>query len=147
MNLGVYTTSLGISEETEAIINNLNSGVESDKLTAASLFFNSVAFNPLPMKCGCFNAADLWNFTGTLLTTTLSNVIRASSIVNKAKIYYYYGWEESVPVLHLINISKSRTVEVLCRDENSSKEYHRLTGRSSSGVVNDFNIDQLLELV
>ena len=69
MNLGVYTTSLGISEETEAIINNLNSGVESDKLTAASLFFNSVAFNPLPMKCGCFNAADLWNFTGTLLTT------------------------------------------------------------------------------
>jgi hypothetical protein len=147
MNLGVYTQSMGISNEVEAIVTNLNKGIEENKLSSASLFFNSTGFNPLPLRCGCFNAADLWNFTGKLITTTLSNVVRANSIVNKAEVYYYYGWEEAVPVLHLINISRSKTTKVLCRNKEARDDYYRLTGREPHGVVNDFDLDQLVELV
>ena len=147
MNLAVYTQTLGLNGEVEAIINSLNEGVETSKLSAGSIFFNSVGFNPLPMKCGCFNAADLWNFTGTLLVTTLANFIRASSIVNKAKIVYYHGWEEGVPILHLINISKSKTAKVICRTKEDEREFYRITGKKASGVVDDFNLEQLVKLV
>jgi hypothetical protein len=147
MNLGIYTNSLAVSDETEMIINNLNEGVEDNLLSAASIFFDTVGFNPLPMKCGCFNAADIWNFPGTLMTSSMSSLFRSLKVVNKASIIYYYGWEENPPILSLIGISQQKRVRVVCKDEEAKKEFFRLTGVESNGVINNFNIKEIVKLV
>ena len=147
MNLGIYTTSLAVNDETEMIINNLNEGIESNLLSTASIFFDTVGFNPLPMKCGCFNAADIWNFTGTLITSSMSALFRSLKVVNKASIIYYYGWEEEAPLLSLIGISQEKRVTVICKDKETKKEFFRLTGKEPDSIVNNFNIKELVKLV
>ena len=70
MNLGIYVDTIQKSPETFCIIDQLNKGMESGRLDDASLFFDAVGFNDLPMKFGMFNATAMWAFTGTLLTTS-----------------------------------------------------------------------------
>ena len=38
MDLGIYTNSLAISEETEKIINSINGGIDEGVLNSASMF-------------------------------------------------------------------------------------------------------------
>jgi hypothetical protein len=147
MNLGVYTKSLAMSEEIEMIVNNLNEGIETSLLSSASIFFDTVGFNPLPMKCACFNAADVWNFTGTLIASSMSALFRSLSVVNKASIVYYYGWEEETPLISLIGIANEDGVTIICKDEKSKKEFYRLTGKDPKGIISNFNIKEIVKLV
>ena len=147
MNIGIYTYTLAINDETELIVDALNSGIENGDVTDGSVFFNTVGFNPKPMKFGCFNAADMWNFTGTLVTTTLGNFFKTTGIVNKAKLVYYHGWEENAPVLSLINVSNMDNVDVVCNSDKKAKEYYRLTGKHPKGTAVGFNTKELVKAV
>ena len=112
------------------------------------MFTDAVGFNPIKLKCGCFDSSDLWNFSGTLVTTTLSGLDRALGVVNGMSIVYYYGWQDSPPpVLHLIGSTNRSGIKVVSKDEESNREFYRLTGKKTSGVVNDFNIEELKEVI
>ena len=110
MNLGIYVDSTKENEEMEQVVSSLNEGVTKGHLVDASIFYDTVGHNSLSMKCGCFNAADIWNFTGTLMTSSMSSLFRSLKVVNKASIIYYYGWEENPPILSLIGISQQKRV-------------------------------------
>ena len=148
MDLGVYTESLAISEETEKIINSLNEGIDEGSISSASMFVDTVGFNPLKLKCGCFDSSDLWNFSGTLVATTVQGLSRALGVVNGMSIVYYHGWSGNPPsVLGLIGATKSDRIKIVSKDEDSDKEFFRLTGKKTSGIVNDFNIKKLKEVI
>jgi hypothetical protein len=147
MDLGVYTSSLAISEETEKIIDSLNGGIDDGTLNSASMFVDAVGFNPLKLKCGCFDSSDLWNFSGTLVATTVPGLSRALGVVNGMSIVYYYGWGESPTVLGLIAVTSTNRVKVISKDEESDKEFFRLTGKKTNGIVNNFNIRELKEVI
>ena len=147
MNLGIYVDSLQENEQVHYAIQALNKGIEDNHLVDASLFYDSVGHNAMPTKCGCFNSTDLWNFTGTLITTSLNSAKTALSIVNKFRVYFYHGWEQTNDIFGLINLVKNPTVETICRDGNSAKELYRLTGSTPLGLVDNFNLSEILQQV
>jgi hypothetical protein len=148
MNLGIYIDSLQEDEQFESLALNINAGIEQGLLTDASIFYDTIGHNTIPVKCGCFNSTDLWNFTGNLITTSVNSTLTALNIVNKFKIHFYHGWaSKGENALSLIAATVNPTVKTLCRDEDGAKEFYRITGTTPVGIVNDFNLTEILQQV
>lgn len=142
MNIAFYVDNLGQSEQNEQIFNAMNEAVENDLVSDASLFYNSVNFNPYSSKFGIFNSTDIWNYTGLLIATTINNAIFASKIPNKFKLVYLYKKDPNV--LGLIEVRN--TCQVLAADKDDYNEIYRLTGKK--GVkLKEFKINKIIEAI
>ncbi len=86
MNLGVYIPSLGPSQDNTDLFNKLNEYVEQGKFDDISLFYDDVNFCPVDAKFGLFNAADLWNFTGTLFCYSLDIAPKLKNTINNFEV-------------------------------------------------------------
>lgn len=147
MNLGIYFSSLRECPPVQSAIDTLNSGLERGSLDDASLFYDSVGSNKAIMKFGCFNSTDLWNFTGTLITTDIESTRSALSIVNKFKVYFYHGWETGNNVFALIDLLNNPSVKTICRNGDDARELNRVTGKKPIGLVENFSLSEILQQV
>ena len=147
MNLGVYIDILGDNEEFRLAVKTINEGVKNGDLSVASIFYDSASDIPVKAECGLFNSTDLWNFTGTLVTTGMDPTKNALDMVNKFDIIYYYGWntKNKINTIALLDIAMNPKIKVICRNEQDSKTFSRLTG-SKAKVVKDFNLKELLQV-
>lgn len=143
MNLGIYTTTLGDSEQLEKLSQYLNASVDSNKWSDVSLFYDDIGFNPFQINCGMFNSTDLWNFKGKLIASSLECVVKASNIVNNIEIYYYYGWEKRPSVLDALFVINSKT-KIICRNDDDASFIYRTTGKKPVAVADNY---QLLEII
>jgi hypothetical protein len=147
MNLGIYIDSLQEDEKFVYIAASINAGIEQGLLTDASIFYDDIGLNSVPLKCGCFNSTDLWNFTGSLITTSINSTVKALNIVNKFNVYFYHGWLENNNTLGLIATTTNPAVKTLCKDEAGAKEFYRITGITPVGLVDNFNLTEILQQV
>ena len=148
MNLGIYIDSMQEDEQFRSVANTINTGITQGLLTDASIFYDTIGYNTIPVKCGCFNSTDLWNFTGNLITTSINSTLTALNIVNKFKIHFYHGWSpENETALSLIAATVNPSVKTLCRDEGGAKEFYRITGTAPAGIVDNFNLTEILQQV
>jgi hypothetical protein len=127
MNLGIYLTSIADQNQMKDIAECVNKGLQTRLLSDASVFFDNVAHNEHKLNCGMFNSSELWNFSGKLVTTSLSTTISALKIVNNIDLYYYYGWEKNISPLSLIYLSKQK-LKIACTSQESEKDFYRKTG-------------------
>jgi len=147
MNLGIYFSSLRECPPVQRAIESLNTGLSKGLLNDASLFYDSVGGNKATMKFGCFNSTDLWNFTGTLITTDIESTRTALNIVNKFKVYFYHGWEPKNHTFALIDLLTNPAVKTVCRDGDGARELSRLTGHKPIGLVDNFSLPEILQQV
>jgi hypothetical protein len=127
MNLGIYLSSISDQDQIKDISECINNGLKTGLLKDASVFFDNISHNEYPINCGVFNSSELWNFSGTLVTTSLSTTISALRIVNNIDLYYYYGWETGISPLSLIYMAKQK-IKIACRSPESEKDFYRKTG-------------------
>jgi len=146
MNLGIYVIQNSENEATTSISENLNKGIREGLLSDASLFYDTVGPNSLTYDFGAFNSTDIWNFTGSLITTDIQTTIKAIKTVNKFKLLFYFGWEKAKDVVSLINIVNTPNVRVICTNEAASKELTRLTTKKPLGIVDNFNIKDIIKV-
>jgi hypothetical protein len=147
MNLGVYVQSLAISEDIGYAIDNINQGIGNGSLDDASIFFDDVGANHLPIKCGCFNSADIWSFTGHLVVTSIEKALSVINIVNKFKLFYYYNWHDEKDVMGIISIVNHPRVSTICRTDNDAEELYRITGIKPISIVDKFNLPDMLKAI
>lgn len=144
MNIGIYIDTLSDTKQLESI-NKLIDKISNDsRITDASLFYNGIGFNPFDIKCGMFNSTDLWNFRGKLIVTSLNCLASAKNIVNNLQIYYYYGWENDIKVLDILQLTHDN-VPIICKSEKDRQFIHRVTGTTSIGTTDNF--EQILETI
>ena len=142
MNLGFYVENNGGTPENTEIYNFLNEQIKDNTITDASVFFNSVNFNPVQTKFGMFDGADVWNFTGTLIATSLDNAVKAQKTVNKSKIAFMYNGEKK-NVFQLTGVANA--MPVIVRTEQAEKEFYRVTGKKPV-LMEKLNVDQIKEI-
>lgn len=138
MNLGIYLSSLSQQNQLQQISETINNGIATKKLSDASIFYDNVAYNPYNIKCGIFNSTDLWNFSGTLITTSLSTTMSAMKIVNNIDMYYYYGLEDKISPLSLINILNKGRVRLIAKTDNDNQDLYRKTRTKALYVCENF---------
>lgn len=131
MNLGIYIPSLSNHQELQSISNAMNNAISNKIVNDASLFYDSVSYNPFQFKCGLFNSTDLWNFNGKLITTALSTTLSALKIINNIDLYYYYGFEERISPLSLLYLLNNSGIKFISNNETTSNDLYRKTGHKS----------------
>ena len=144
MNLGVYIKDLASTEEVEHLVVNMNKAMEDGLLDDASIFYEGVGRHPVDIKCGCFNSTDLWNFTGSLIVTSIDSARTAINIVNKFKIYLYYKWHKENDLMGLMSLVNHPRVVTICRTKENADELYRLTGSRPVATIENFNMKQIL---
>ena len=96
-----------------------------------SLFYDEIGFNPIQCDFGFFNSSNIWNFTGTLITTSVETTKRAMNIVNKfVPKFLYTGKKENV--FELMELCQN--VEVFVKNEEHKKEVQRITGKTPTVI-------------
>jgi hypothetical protein len=146
MNLGIYIETLSNHEQLEDAVNILNTSLENKSIKDGSIFYDGIGFNPFKTNCGMFNSTDLWNFNGTLITTSLGCLVTAKNIANNIKLYYYHGLEQKQPkVLDLLLALNNCDANIICNNEENSKYIHRTTGKQALGISHKFN--SILEII
>lgn len=139
MNIGIYIDSLTDSRHIESIANFVNATIDKNKIIKdMSIFYDDVGYVPFDIKCGIFNSVDMWNFSGHLITTSISTMNKAINIVNNIDLYYYFGWEKTYKVMDLLMIL-DHNPKIICRDENNAKDFYRVTGINPIGITNDYS--------
>jgi hypothetical protein len=133
MNLGIYVDDLGDENHLIYVSECINYGLRSAEINDASIFFDNIGFNRHSINCGIFNATDMWNFHGSLITTSLNTLGSASNIVNNINLYYYYGLEGRVDVLQLLTLIQ-KGCKIICSSENAKKELYRISGLEPIGI-------------
>jgi hypothetical protein len=128
MNLGFYIETNGGTPQNKDIYEFLNREIDSGTLEDAAVFFNSVNYNATETKFGMFDAANLWSFTGNLVTTSIHNLVKARAIANKLKLAYLYstGDRNENSLFEIVRASK--TVPVCVRNLLDYRDFARITG-------------------
>lgn len=143
MNLGIYICNLSDKEQLGFISSFIDENLCNPSIQDISVFYDNVDFNPHHISCGMFNSTDLWSFNGNLIVTSLDGLATAAKVVNNINIFYYYGWENQVNLLHLIDMVQNH--DTICRSENDAKKFYRLTGKKTIGICENFqNITDIL---
>jgi hypothetical protein len=145
MNLGFYLETNGGTPQNTEIYKFINQEVEAGSLRDAAVFFNSVNYNATPVKCGMFDAAHLWSFTGNLIATSVLNVIKAKSIANKLKLGYLYSGSDKAEntIFEIVRISK--TMPVCVRNILDYREFERITGKQPT-LIEEFSLTAIKDL-
>lgn len=145
MNLGFFIQSCAGTPQNTRIYKFLNEAMETNALRDATVFFNDIGFNPVTPKFGMFDGADLWNFKGNLICSSIENLRKAVSTVNAIKIAYLFSSSDSVQkyIFDFINIAKSyKVITTNLVDQNT---FYRLTGVKPI-LIENWSIPQLKEV-
>lgn len=125
MNLGVYIPSLGPSQDITDLFNTLNEYVEQGTFDDISLFYDDVNFCPVDAKFGLFNAADLWNFTGTLLCYSLDIVPKLKNTINNFEVVIVDTGSRNI----LSILKAMEEYPLVATSESHAKYLKRVTGK------------------
>lgn len=145
MNIGIYLRTLSDNNQLMHISTFINRCLGLDGVKDASIFYDDVGPNPFQINSGIFNSADLWNFHGLLISTSLECLISSRKIVNNIQSYYYYGWEQNKPnVLDMLyNIDG---VNIICQNPEQRKYLNRVLGEKQVYISENFNdLDNILK--
>jgi len=142
MNIGFYVDSLEGTPETIELYKSLNKLVENKTVDDVSLFYNKVNFNPEQPKFGVFNSTETWCFTGTLIVTTIENVKKVQSVVNKAKVVYLYDKRDR-NVFDLISLSGD--IPVIAKTKEDAEYIYRVSGKPVRSVA--ASVEEILEVI
>lgn len=144
MNLGIYIPSLGDKELLHNCLAEIRRGKSNKLISDASIFYNNAGPIDFPVDCGLFNAIDLWYFSGKLLVLSTECAVKALSIVNNIDMYFGYGWGKR-EVLSILDIMSKRNLKTICRSQEMSNDFYRITGQNSLGYTD--NLQGIIEMM
>ena len=75
MNIGFYLDSIANEEELKTVATEIS----KHNLRDANIFYNEIGKINIPLTCGLFHCADMWSFEGTLIVSSVKNLVKACS--------------------------------------------------------------------
>ena len=134
MNIGFYLDSIANEEELKTIAKEIS----KHNLRDANIFYNEIGKINIPLTCGLFHCADMWSFEGMLIVSSVKNLVKAKNIVNKFKIFYYYGLEKELNVLEMLGCYEDAD-GIICNGQDKQKEFKRLTNTNVDSISKNYD--------
>lgn len=121
----------------------LNEAVAEYKDHNFSVFYNDLDQIAIPTNFAMFNATELWSFTGVLICLGLNNTARASRVINKFQLLHMFDKSDKESLFNIISLLDQEHVKVIAKDEESAKEFYRVTGVKPE-YFKEFSVDEIL---
>ena len=152
MKIGIILNNLGASQLAYYVIRNINEQSEASVEDDCTIFFENMS--PLVIKplVGSMNTSEIWNFDGTLISTSFENTISSLNAATSAKRYFYV-WDLEWLRPHGKSFERQvlayadKDINLIARSEDHAKAIWNYCNRDVCGIVDDFNIEQLMEVI
>ncbi|MAH46870.1 hypothetical protein CMI37_13655 [Candidatus Pacearchaeota archaeon] len=149
--VGVVVDDLSASQLSYHIIKNINDHVEESDTDFVAFFQNSTA-SMLPMRFSSMCINEVWNFDGVAIATSVSTVLSISKTFSP-KQKYFYVWDlewcraKGREFEYIIQAFNKDDIKLIARSKDYAKAIKNYCNRDVVGVVDNFNIKQLMDTI
>lgn len=149
--VGVVVDDLSASQLSYHVIKNINNHVEKSDTDFVAFFQNSTA-SMLPMHFSSMCINEVWNFDGAVIATSVSTVLSISKTFSP-KQKYFYVWDlewcrtKGREFEYIIQAFNKDDIKLIARSEDYAKAIKNYCNKDVVGIVNNFNIKQLMEII
>ena len=152
MKLGLILEDTSANQNSYHAIRNLNFATNNNNDKDFVIFFENATPNVIQPAFAFMNSSEIWNFDGTLISTTAANtMLSINAIAPKKKFFYVWDLEWCRPhgkgFDYMIQAYNNKGVDLIARSEDHAKAIKNYCNRDVCGIVTDFNMDQLMEII
>jgi len=149
--VGVVVDDLSASQLSYHVIKNINDHLEESDVDFVAFFQNSTS-NMLPMHFSSMCINEIWSFDGVAIATSVSTVLSISKTFSP-KQKYFYVWDlewcrtKGREFEYIIQAFNKDDIKLIARSEDYAKAIKNYCNKDVVGIVNNFNIKQLMEVI
>lgn len=152
IKLGFLVPHLGQSHLASLLINNINQMIHKYSNVDIVVFCENIVQPCQSAHFSVMNIVDAWNYNGNLITTSLSAARKSLRFPNLTKKFFYASSGEWIDNLHLgyeflAEIYQNPTINLIAYNNDDAKVIENVWNRSTTSVVEDFNIEAFISLV
>jgi len=149
-NIAAVINDMGPSQKAFYLIKEFNKALGDIRISVSTFFNMAMAPVIRPLFC-CNNIAFIANYHGHAISTTLTEAdMLLKSNNNSTK--YLYLWDidwlaQSVHFTPAMNILWDDRLNIIARSKSHSDIIENFCNKSPIGIVDNWNLDQLMEVI
>lgn len=152
MKLGIALGNLGASQLSYFLIRNLNKFLSERPDFDPIVFYEEMAKPCLTPAFACMQMVEAWGYDGPVIATSLSTASKLLQFPGpKAKFFYVWDVEwvrfANKPFRPLADVYGASPLKLIARSESHAKLLARCWNKPVEGVVDDFDMTQLFNIV
>lgn len=152
MKIGFLVPHLGVSHQSFRLIHNINEVTTNVVDPDIMVFYENLVRPCYPLKFATSNIADAWNYSGNLITTTLSSAYKSIRFPAPSNKYFYVfnlEWIKMPNKLYenLAEVYQNPNLKLLARSQEHANLIEEAWARPVRAVIKDFNIDALAKVI
>ena len=152
MKIGISVNDLIPSQLSYYLTKNINEKCSDSVDHDFVIFFENLSGKITEPNFGMMNTTEIWSFQGHLITTSISTTLTAIKSMSPSEKYFYVwdlewlrdrgkNFEYNIPAF----IDKD--IKLIARSETHAKAIKNYCNRDVIGIVEDFNLDQLIGVI
>lgn len=151
MNIGIILPSLGTNQLAFETITTINREIMSGSKHDYRIFFEDLTPRVINPLCAVMNIAEIWNYSGLLITTTLSNTRFASKVVGDVKkVFYVWDLEwlrGKNNFIQNLSVYRDPQFALLTRSEEYAKMIEFYSNRKVNGIMERLAFGALADVI
>lgn len=152
MKIGVIINNLSASQLSFSVIQNIKDIQKEYPEDDYVIFFENISAHVLTATCAVMNTTDIPSFDGVLIATNVETCLTAISSVSPSRKFFYVWdleWirQEGKNFQHNIKAYTNKTIKLISRSESHSKAIKNYSNVDPVGVVEDFNLKKMREII
>lgn len=149
--IGVMVGDLGASQLSYNVVKKLNDQCKNSKDDFVAFIENITNFVVQP-AFAVLGVNEIWSFDGVLIATSVSTASHMIKAVNPSQKYFYvWDLEWMRPHGHdfqyNVKAFNDPSIQLIARSHDHALAIKNYCNRDVAGIVDDFNIDQLYEVI
>ena len=152
MKIGIIVDDTSANQLAYCAISKVNEEIKKTNRNDFVLFFENATPTVVTPLFACMNISEIWNFDGVLVSTTVSNTLTSINAVTPKKKYFYV-WDLEWSRVHgkdfenSIGAYTNPEISLIARGYDHAKAIENYCNKKVSGIVSDFNIKQLTDIM
>ena len=152
MKIGLVLEDASSNQLSYYAIRNFNYATNNNNDNDFVVFFENASPSVIQPAFAFMNSSEIWNFDGVLISTTAANTLLSiNAIAPKKKFFYVWDLEWARPsgkeFNSMIKAYSNKEVGLIARSDDHAKAIKNYCNRDVCGIVPNFNMDQLMEIV
>jgi len=149
--VGVLLEDFSASQLTFYAIKNMNSYLENSDVDFVGFFENSTT-SMIPPRFSTMSASEIWSFGGVAVATSVTTSLSLQKACLPIKKYFYVWdleWSRrgGAEYEYTIQAYRDPNIKLIARSSSHAKAIKNYCNRDVCGVVDNFNIDQLIGII
>ena len=149
--IGILLEDLSASQLTFYAIKNINDYLEKSDIDFVAFFQNSTTSMITP-RFSTMSVSEMWSFNGIVIATSVATALSMQKTCTPVEKYFYVwdlDWHRpnGRDFEYTIQAYNNSKLNLIARSSSHAKAIKNYCNRDVCGIVDNFNIDQLIGVI